>query len=289
MKPRMQVAALAAASLTVALGFSTAVTSVSSASLDFDVPIVESAGPESVRVGEQVEQIVPDEETVPAEPTARVEIDGEGPLPQATPATTPAPQPSAEVAVPVGPPVYLTFDDGPDPVITPQVLDLLAAHNAKATFFVQGSQVEAYPDLARRIVSEGHSLQNHAWNHPRLPNLTHDEITFGQLQPTNEAITAATGVTPSCLRAPYGATSPTVFSAAAAVGLEVVGWNLDPGDYNNPGASAISGFVLNNISPGSIVLLHDAGSGDRQQTVDALATLLPELSARGLAPTALCQ
>lgn len=288
MRPRMQVSVLAAASLTLALGFSTAVTSVNnstavtsvnSASLPLDSPASAAATPRATTTPLAVE---------PSESAAPADLDVEAATGQPSPAAeTPAPQAAAEA--PVGPPVYLTFDDGPDPVITPQVLDLLAAHNAKATFFVQGSQVQAYPELARRIVAEGHSLQNHAWNHPRLPDLPQSEITYGQLQPTNDAITAAAGVTPTCLRAPFGATSPTVYSAAASVGLEVVGWHLNPADYNDPGASAIAGHVLNNVSVGSIVLLHDAGSGDRQQTVEALATILPELAARGLQPTALCQ
>lgn len=282
MRPKMQVTVLAAASLTVALGFSTAVTSVDSAALPWD-SAAEASIASAPDGSEPLSQAGTD-----VEAPANAEVDPPASQPT-SPAPLPTPQPTAEAAPPVGPPVYLTFDDGPDPVITPQVLDLLAAHNAKATFFAQGSQVQAYPDLARRIVAEGHSLQNHAWNHPRLPDLPQSEITYGQLQPTNDAIAAATGVTPTCLRAPYGATSPTVYSAAASVGLEVVGWHLNPADYNDPGAAAIAGSVLGNISVGSIVLLHDAGAGDRQQTVDALAAILTELSARGLQPAALCQ
>lgn len=188
-----------------------------------------------------------------------------------------------------GVPVYLTFDDGPDPTFTPKVLDLLAAHGATATFFVQGSQVAAYPDLARRIAAAGHSVQNHAWDHPRLTELGTDQVINSQLLPTNQVIASATGTTPTCLRAPFGATDPTVNSAAATAGLDVVGWDVNPADYDDPGAAQIAAGVLSSLAPGSVVLLHDGGSGDRQQTVDALATLLPEMATRGFAPQALCQ
>lgn len=272
MNRRMLVGLLMAAAVTVALGFSTAFTTVGGG----DVRPADSANTKL---------------------TAQTGTEAESPTATAEPTTTPAPQqataqptpPTPSVPpVPTGPPVYLTFDDGPDPVITPQLLDVLAAHNAKATFFVQGSQVQAYPELAKRIVDEGHSLQNHAWNHPRLNLMGEVDIVTSQLLPTNDAITAVGGGAPTCLRAPYGATGPTVFAAAAATGLEVVGWNLNPQDYNDPGAGAIAAQVLANVTAGSIVLLHDAGAGDRQQTVDAVAAILPELSARGMQPAALC-
>ena len=272
---RMQVAVLAGAAMSLVLGLTTA-------QAFFDSP----AEPPS---GTRVPATAPPSGTsTTSAPDAATPPSGATPTAAPTPAPAAPPAPEAPPAR-VGPPVFLTFDDGPDPAITPAVLDLLAAHNAKATFFAQGSQVQAHPELARRIVAEGHSLQNHAWNHPRLPDLSESDIVYGQLQPTNDAITAATGVAPTCLRAPYGATGPTVYNAASSMGLEVVGWHINPADYNNPGAAAIASQVLTNVWAGAIVLLHDAGSGDRQQTVDALATILPELSARGLQPTALCQ
>lgn len=224
--------------------------------------------------------------------------------PVTTPGSTTAPAPTSAPAVatltapatgtaarpaPTGIPVYLTFDDGPDPAFTPQVLDALAAHGATATFFVQGSQVHAHPELTRRMAAEGHSVQNHAWNHPRLPELSIDEVIYSQLVPTNDAITAATGLTPTCLRAPFGAVSAEVYSAAAAAGLQVVNWDINPADYSDPGATQIAANVVPYLNAGSIVLLHDAGAGDRQQTVDALNTLLPELTARGYQPQALCR
>lgn len=228
----------------------------------------------------------------PPMPEAVASVDAES-TPATRPPAAPAPVAAAPEAVPspapTGMPVYLTFDDGPDPHITPQVLDVLAAHDATATFFVQGSQVQAYPELTRRIAHEGHSVQNHAWSHPRLTELGTGEVINSQLLPTNEVIASTTGIAPSCLRAPYGATSAAVASAAGSVGLDVVHWHINPADYNDPGSEQIAGHVLNNLTPGSIVLLHDAGSGDRQQTVDALATLLPEMAARGFQPQALCQ
>ena len=273
MRPKMLLILGIAAVLTVAAGFTSAVNSVGSTAAT-GTGVTVSPAP-TATAGTRSADIPPDS----AAPTPTADAPSEEVQPVAE-EPTPAP---------VGPPVYLTFDDGPDPTITPQVLDLLAANNARATFFVQGSQVQAYPELAARIVAEGHSLQSHAWNHPRLTELAVDDIVTGQLLPTNNAIQAATGTTPTCLRAPFGATGPGVYSAAANVGQEVVGWTLDPGDYYNPGAQAIAQRVLNNVRAGSIVLLHDAGAGDRQQTVDAVAAILPELAARGLQPAALCQ
>lgn len=270
--PRWQVTLLIAGLLTLGLGWSTAF------SVTDGVNATRAAAHGDIDVSKPVAE--------PAEPAAS----GEPAEPAAAAALKPNPTPTATTPPAMtGPPVYLTFDDGPDPTITPQILDLLKGYGAKATFFAQGSQVQAYPEVARRIVAEGHSLQNHAWNHPRLTDLAPGDIAYSQLIPTNDVITSVTGVTPRCLRTPYGATSPTVYKAAANSGLEIVGWHLNPGDYNDPGSDVIASRVFANLTVGSIVLLHDAGAGDRQQTVDAVSQILAELSARGLRAAALCQ
>lgn len=257
----------------------------------------------SVTAGPETATASPAATVAAASPTPTADDDAPEPRPSSPPPSPPpspptsptatAPGPAAVESVPppapTGVPVYLTFDDGPDPTFTPQVLDLLAAHGAAATFFVQGSQAQAYPELVGRMAAEGHSVQNHAWNHPRLTNLTNEEIVYSQLIPTNDVIAGVTGTAPTCLRAPFGAASPEVAAAAASAGLEMVGWHINPADYSDPGAAQITANVLPYVAPGSIVLLHDAGAGARQQTVDALATLLPELSARGYQPQALCQ
>lgn len=178
--------------------------------------------------------------------------------------------------------VALTFDDGPDPRWTPQVLDLLRANHVHATFCVIGTKARAYPYLIRRIVAEGHTLCNHSWDHDeRLPwaSLAHvrDEMRLA-----NQAIAAASGgVRPTYFRAPGGNWSPAVLAEARAEGMRPLGWSVDPRDWARPGVPHILRTVLA-AGSGDIILLHDGG-GTRAQTVAALAQALPLLRQRGLA------
>jgi peptidoglycan/xylan/chitin deacetylase (PgdA/CDA1 family) len=182
--------------------------------------------------------------------------------------------------------VHLTFDDGPQPVFTPLVLDLLRAARMRATFFATGRQVRAHPELAARIVAEGHSLQNHSDSHPDLTQLGPAALD-AQISRAQDAIVAATKVSPRCLRVPYAKVNPQVTAAAARYGLTLVGWTVDTRDWARPGATAIAARTVAGLQRGAIVLMHDGG-GDRSQTVAALRTVLATLAARGLTSTALC-
>jgi peptidoglycan/xylan/chitin deacetylase (PgdA/CDA1 family) len=184
-----------------------------------------------------------------------------------------------------GPVVYLTFDDGPSGY-TPAVLDALRAYGAKATFFVLGAQVSANPGLAQRIANEGHDVENHSWSHPALTGLSNDGIA-GQLGATTDIIGQVTGQSARCMRPPYGATDGRVASIAANQGLTQILWNVDPSDFQTPGAGAIAARVLGSVFDGAVVLLHDGG-GNRSQTAAALYTIIPELQARGYRLEALC-
>lgn len=166
--------------------------------------------------------------------------------------------------------VYLTIDDGPGKA-TPQVLDILARHGVPATFFVIGEHVAEHPQMLERIRSEGHLVGNHTWTHPWLTKLQPAGIR-SELART-EAVTGGT----RCMRAPGGLTNPEVTKAADDLGLAMVDWTADSRDWQQPGVAEITRNVLENITPGGTVLLHDGG-GTRDQTVAALDGLLTALT-----------
>lgn len=176
--------------------------------------------------------------------------------------------------------IALTFDDGPDPQWTPQVLALLKEYGVKATFCIVGENAESHPDLVRSIVADGHTICNHSWNH---------DITLGKRSPaairddllrTNDAIRAAApDARIAYFRQPGGAWTYPVVSTCEDLGMTPLHWAVDPTDWQVPGAAKITQTVLAETRPGSIVLMHDAG-GDRSGTVEALQRLLPELMHR---------
>jgi peptidoglycan/xylan/chitin deacetylase (PgdA/CDA1 family) len=175
--------------------------------------------------------------------------------------------------------VALTFDDGPGR-LTEALLDVLGGHGARATFFVLGERVAGREDLVRRAVAEGHEVGSHAWGHEPLAG--RPAVALRDLVRGRRAIARACGRAPRVFRAPYGAVSPGVVAAARAAGMATIGWDVDPRDYETPGADAIAERVLAGASPGSVVLLHD----DRRAlapTVTAVARVVPVLRGRGLA------
>ncbi|GIJ72225.1 bifunctional polysaccharide deacetylase/glycosyltransferase family 2 protein [Virgisporangium ochraceum] len=182
-------------------------------------------------------------------------------------------------AMPAGT-VALTFDDGPDPRWTPRVLDVLRRHGARATFFVVGAKVNRYPDLARRIVAEGHELGVHTFTHADLDAVPRWRLDL-ELDLTRNAVAAATGRSVRLMRPPYSGT-PEVASArdlaamrsAAAAGYLVVLTDRDTGDWRRPGVDAIVAAASGRApGAGAVVMMHDSG-GDREQTVTALDRLL---------------
>ncbi|HEX8217697.1 MAG TPA: polysaccharide deacetylase family protein [Chloroflexia bacterium] len=174
--------------------------------------------------------------------------------------------------------VYLTFDDGPHPKYTPQVLDLLTRYNARATFFVIGQSAQAYPKLLQAEIDAGHALGNHTFTHRSFLSMNRAQFQEEVLSTQRVLGDAAT----TFIRPPGGAINARSRGFAEELGLQVVLWDIDPRDWSRPGASAISSHVLQRVKTGSIVLLHDGG-GDRSQTVAALETILAKLSAQGYA------
>lgn len=175
--------------------------------------------------------------------------------------------------------VYLTFDDGPSPKYTAQVLKLLSTYKVRATFFVVGRNVKRYPALTRRADQRGHSVQSHTWSHPNLRKVNWSTFKY-QIRTTDRYVRAQTGYTPRCLRPPYGATNRLVARRAVALGKTIKLWSVDPRDWTRPGKSVIARRVLAKVRPGSVILLHDGG-GNRSQTVAALPAILRTLKARG--------
>jgi peptidoglycan/xylan/chitin deacetylase (PgdA/CDA1 family) len=194
---------------------------------------------------------------------------------------TDSPPAAAPRAAPPPKYVILTFDDGPDPRYTPQVLDILKAYGAKATFFEVGRNVAKHPELTRRAHEAGHSVQNHTWTHADLRKLSWVQFK-DQVESTDQSIIAQTGETPRCLRPPYGAVNPLVTKRIASLGKKVQLWSVDSRDWTRPGTAAIVSRVLAGVRNGSVILMHDGG-GNRSQTVAALPTILKTLKARGYA------
>lgn len=177
--------------------------------------------------------------------------------------------------------VALSFDDGPGPEDTPRVLDILKAHGAKATFFVEGQAVQARPDLVRRIAAEGHEVANHTFTHPDLPPLRYQQVV-DEVERASAAIREAGVDQVSLFRPPRGQFDREAADAVRATGHLTVGWDVCIEKYlahdDNERAVALA---LGQVTPGSIVLAHDGGIPDRERTVEVLPALLRGLRGKG--------
>ncbi len=173
--------------------------------------------------------------------------------------------------------VALTFDDGPSPY-TATVLSILRRTKVPGTFFVLGGQISAYPNTMKAMLAGGHAIGNHSWNHPSLAG--GGGLAWSQLRGTSRRIRSATGYTPCVFRPPYGAVSGSLISIARQIGMNTVNWDVDPQDWARPGQGTIYRRIVNNVRPGSIVLMHDGG-GPRGQTVGALPGVIANLKRRG--------
>jgi peptidoglycan/xylan/chitin deacetylase (PgdA/CDA1 family) len=181
--------------------------------------------------------------------------------------------------------VALTFDDGPHPTWTPQVLDVLDQLQVKATFFVVGDNVRRYPGLVAEIQRRGHSVQNHSYTHADLVTLDNEAVTQ-EIRRTTAEIQAAGAPGPHCLRPPYGSYDQRIDLLAAAENLELLLWDVDPRDWSRPGVPTIVDRATQ-AGSGDIILFHDGG-GDRSQTVAALPEVVNVLRERGYGFQTLC-
>ena len=180
--------------------------------------------------------------------------------------------------------VALTFDDGPDPPYTGQILDILAEHQVPATFFLIGANAAKYPDLVRRIVAEGHQIGNHTYHHIDLLKVDRETVA-AEIDQTNQVLRAAVGFVPHVVRPPHGFRDPVVMEVMSSRNMNVVEWSVMSKDWTNPGVEAIVRRTIGKVQNGSVILLHDgdgiANVANRDQTVAATRQIIVELSAKG--------
>ncbi|WP_144555974.1 polysaccharide deacetylase family protein [Bacillus sp. X1(2014)] len=180
--------------------------------------------------------------------------------------------------------VALTFDDGPHPVFTTQILNILAKHDAKATFFVAGNKVVRFPDLLKREVKEGHEIANHTFHHI-YGNITSAKLS-SELDETDKIIKKFTGLKPSLYRPVGGFYNDVIINTAIKNGKEVVlwSWNQDSRDWADPPASQIYSKIKNGVKPGNIIIFHDWHGSEYTQTcvtTKALENILEFLDKNG--------
>lgn len=182
------------------------------------------------------------------------------------------------------PAVSLTFDDGPSEPSTAQVLDILKKHGVKATFFVIGRNLKAHPELARRIVDEGHELGNHSYSHPWMFRMLFSRIRE-DIELCQDEIERVAGYRPIFFRQPIGINNPSVMKVIGKMGMVMVGWQVRAYDAVPKAKEKIAGRILRGVRPGGIILLHDGCDGktdpDRTATVAALEEIIPELKKQG--------
>ena len=174
--------------------------------------------------------------------------------------------------------VALTFDDGPAPETTLAYLAILTEESVTATFFVVGEQCERHPDILRAIVEAGMTVGLHGWSHRALAG-ERGSLVADELERTRAVVRAA-GAEPTLWRPPYGSADRQLVRRAARLGLTTVMWNVDPRDWEDPGAEAVAARVREGMDDGALVLLHD-GPG-RLGTIAALRDIIDAARERGL-------
>ena len=175
--------------------------------------------------------------------------------------------------------VALTFDDGPHPKYTEQILDLMDQYGAKGTFFLVGEQAEKNPQIVLRMYEDGHEIANHTYTHPFTKSVS---TIIKEIDQTNEVLFGITGYSPKLFRPVEGYYTDQLVNEVVKKGYKMVmwSWHQDTEDWRDPGVNHIVRKVLNGIKGGDIVLFHDGGS-DRTQTVKAIEIILPELQKQG--------
>lgn len=193
----------------------------------------------------------------------------------AAPEPAPAPGPAIDCAVLKC--VALTFDDGPSPEHTEALLATLESAGVPATFFVQGVNVRAYPEIAKKIVeTPGMEIANHSATHPDLTGVD-DQRLHEEIVGNADAIEQATGVRPTLLRPPYGLEDADVERVARESGQGIVLWDIDTEDWRDPGPEGVAAAIHDQVRPGSIVLMHDVHAS----SPEAMPRVITELKQQG--------
>jgi len=173
--------------------------------------------------------------------------------------------------------VAMTFDDGPHPTHTPQLLKMLRDRNIKATFYLVGKNAKAYPNIVRQMVAEGHEIGNHTWTHGSLTSMSDEQIRR-ELKMSTDAVFEAAGYRPQTIRPPYGAINQRIKEMMyAEFGYPTIMWSVDPQDWRKPGVSVVTSRIVNAAHPGAILLAHDIHA----PTIQAMPATFDQLLAKG--------
>jgi peptidoglycan-N-acetylglucosamine deacetylase len=176
--------------------------------------------------------------------------------------------------------VAITFDDGPNPVYTPQVLEIFSEAKGKATFFMIGEQMRNHPEVVKQVAAGGHQVGNHTYTHPKLSQLNTAEC-LEELEQTEKVIEELTGRKPVIFRPPYLDYNQDTVSLLQKKRYPMIGaLNLEAQDWEQPGVEHILEKSRNAVKNGSILIFHD-GFGDRSQTIEAVRMLVSELTSQG--------
>lgn len=175
--------------------------------------------------------------------------------------------------------IALTFDDGPHPKETHEILDVLDKYKVKGTFFVVGKHANWYSHPLIRAAKEGHEIGNHTFSHPDISNLSSEDIKR-EIKECEDTLVKLTGKNPTLFRPPYGSYSEKKLGEIAKeCGYKIILWTtIDAKDWKNPPSSQISDIIINKAQNGDIILLHDYGT---ENTVKALDTIIPEMMKKG--------
>lgn len=179
--------------------------------------------------------------------------------------------------------IALTFDDGPDEVFTPQVLDILKKNDVKATFFLVGENLKQNKEIVKRQFEEGHEIGNHTYTHINVAKSGYDKV-YEEITKTQEEIKEITGVEPKLFRPPYRAMSRHMCDIVKNKNMNIILWsNLDPRDWSNPGVYSIVNTIESKVENGNIILLHDYNNlrNSKSQTIQALESVIPYLKEQG--------
>ncbi|WP_332694421.1 polysaccharide deacetylase family protein [Halalkalibacter lacteus] len=179
--------------------------------------------------------------------------------------------------------IAITFDDGPDPRFTEDVLNVLNQYNVPATFFLMGSRAVAYPEIAERINNEGHVIGNHTYFHPNLAKEADIPTLEREVTRTEDVLNDIIGYRTSLFRPPYGFLYNELVEKLAEMQYSVISWSVDSLDWQEDPPEVIASNVLDIVHPGAIILMHDGADwdGDRTNTIESLHQIIPTLQDQG--------
>jgi len=206
------------------------------------------------------------------------------PLPEPRTYPKPTPMEIINCSPAARPQIALTFDDGPTPGVTDRILDELKQRGAHATFFMIGGRIAKAPDLARRVVAEGHDVGNHTFTHPKLTELPPMRAEE-EIQKTQDVIHDVLGLQPAWFRPPYGDFRDNLAPLVTSRNMRIVMGNVDPADWSKPGEDKIIEVITRDAKPGAIAICHDMHA----QTANAIGAVLDKLIAAGLQPVTLSE